>query len=42
MVEAEVLVFKKLVKCNLIGIDILANCPLTKESVDKLKWTAMS
>ena len=32
--EVELLVFKKLLKSCLIGMDILANCLLTKESVD--------
>ena len=41
VLEVELLIFKKLLKSCLIGIDILANCPLSKESVKKLQETAI-
>ena len=37
VLEVDVLIFKKLLKSCLIGMDILANCQLTKKSVEQLQ-----
>ena len=42
VLEVDVLIFKKLFQSYLIGMGILANCPLTKKSVEQLQETAMS